>query len=727
MIGRALFALTLFTFTILAACIPMWPIYESPQLLILIAGTVLVGNLIALLGAWRKLSALTMIVLGLLSFCILALPLADPARLQSLSPASAQSFVAAIWESWRKILTMSLPLGTTDGLLIAPLILLLVTSIAGYSIVLRARKQEFAAVFPVVVFLWGILWGPFATPSAILGGLGIVATVTVFVSFVRVSRSRRQIRRTFSAIARRGVAAVVAGTIALTIGGLAAQSIPLGERFVLRTEPALPTFATEQQSPLSLYRSWLQPDVADAVQFRVSGLPDGARVRLVTLDSYDGEVFGVSSAHEFVRVPRQFGSTMSLGDAVQLGISINEYSGSWVPSLGDGTGLSFVGNNRFVLQESLYVNSSTGSIAVARGLQQGDTYEYTGVLPTPTETLSELTPYNAAPDDVSLPQEAAAKLAEWVAGAESPGERLSAIVQGFMTEGYISHGIELGGVESRPGHSLMRIEELFTGTMIGDAEQYATAAALLFNEVGFSARVVLGFAPSVGESDLVDVTGADISAWVEVQTTQGWQAINVTPAPRPIPEEEDDPTQPGTQLGPPSQPNLPEGGTEVEIGNNNPLPDAPLSRDTDQTLVIVLRSIGFSLLGLVVLASPILAIVLSKAFRRQRRWRANTREDRVSGSWDEYLDAVIDSGGPRQGTQTRIEFAGDNAEAVQLARIVDGAIFGSGQPRSRAIQEAWVRSDRLVAEIRAGQRRIDRVRSKLSLRSWQRDRESMKR
>ncbi|MDY7555683.1 transglutaminase domain-containing protein [Cryobacterium sp. 10C3] len=64
----------------------------------------------------------------------------------------------------------------------------------------------------------------------------------------------------------------------------------------------------------------------------------------------------------------------------------------------------------------------------------------------------------------------------------------------------MSHGIGEDEPVSRSGHGLDRISQLFTDEpMLGDAEQYAVAAALLARRLGFPARVVMGFAPRRSE------------------------------------------------------------------------------------------------------------------------------------------------------------------------------------------------------------------------------------
>src|SRR5690606_7659808 len=162
--------------------------------------------------------------------------------------------------------------------------------------------------------------------------------------------------------------------------------------------------------------------------------------------------------------------------------------------------------------------------------------------------LAALEPGPAAvPTASRLPEVLALTLARYIGDVHSPGARLQAMLEGLRAEGYISHGVDDDEPSSRSGHAADRITELLTGQrMIGDAEQYAVTAALMAGELGFPARVVFGFAPERGsEAGLTTVTGEDVSAWIEVNTSRfGWVTLDPNPDPREIPEEEpEDPTQ----------------------------------------------------------------------------------------------------------------------------------------------------------------------------------------
>src|SRR5690606_25704383 len=99
----------------------------------------------------------------------------------------------------------------------------------------------------------------------------------------------------------------------------------------------------------------------------------------------------------------------------------------------------------------------------------------------------------AVPASPSPPEAVVSRLAEYTRGAEGAGARLVAALDGLARDGYISHGVGAEEPPSRSGHSAERVARLFTDArMIGDAEQYAVAAAIMARQLGFPARVVIG-------------------------------------------------------------------------------------------------------------------------------------------------------------------------------------------------------------------------------------------
>ncbi len=147
----------------------------------------------------------------------------------------------------------------------------------------------------------------------------------------------------------------------------------------------------------------------------------------------------------------------------------------------------------------------------------------------------ELAPVTVIPDIV------AAKALEYAGDAESPIEQLRAIELKLQSTGFFSRGTASDSAPSVAGHGADRITDLFTGdVMVGDEEQYASAFALMARSLGYPARVVMGFAPEVRDGGgAVEVTGHDVTAWVEVAFEGvGWVPFSPTPDQTDVPQDQ---------------------------------------------------------------------------------------------------------------------------------------------------------------------------------------------
>src|SRR5690606_34305410 len=90
--------------------------------------------------------------------------------------------------------------------------------------------------------------------------------------------------------------AIIVGA-AVLLGGGAGFWIapPKDQRFVLREEIEPPFDPLQYPSPLSGFRHYTK-QVTDDVLFTVSGLREGDRIRLATLDSFNGKLWNVTGA-----------------------------------------------------------------------------------------------------------------------------------------------------------------------------------------------------------------------------------------------------------------------------------------------------------------------------------------------------------------------------------------------------------------------------------------------
>lgn len=741
-LGSVLVSTVLLWLSVLVAASVLWPVYGSSAFLILVAVTLPVGTVIALLGARFRWPGLLVVGATLVAFLVMGVPLAVPSQAQAgILPtlAGLTDLVAGVALGWKQLLTITLPVGDYEALLVPALVLVLGSTVAGLSIALRARNPEFAVVVPALFFLVATAFGPQFPDRPIAASLALLAIVLIWLAWFRWARRRAAIRA-LSAQSGGGVAEGRGGgarialaavlIVALASGSALAVTgllTPAQDRTVLRTSIEQPFDPRDYVSPLSGFRRFWQPETRNDLLLSVSGLPDGARLRLATLDTYNGVVYSVGSdrvtteSGTFTRVPFQFDQSGTAGSPARIIVEIGEYTGVWMPSVGQLERVVFAGPRATALTDAFFYNDTTGTAAVVALLESGDGYSLDAVVPrTPTsQQLETITPGSATvPDPVSVPEELTAALDEYVRGTEAPGDRLTAALDGLRSDGYISHGqVAEGEPASRSGHAADRIAELFTSPrMLGDAEQYAVAAALMASELGFPARVVMGFAPTSNQ-----VRGEDVTAWIEVNTAEyGWVAIDPLPPLREIPEEipEDNAQvqRPPTIVPPPV--------IESEDIDRQATPDSeqelPPSLDPVLQIVLaVLRVLAWIALVVLIIMAPVILILVAKLRRRRLRMRAPDAAQRIHGGWQEFQDAVVDRGLDPGFAATRSEVAAiaGGVQSQVLAAVADRATFSPDPSEDAEADAVWRAVEDLEAQLDEGLTRWERIKARTSLRS----------
>ena len=749
--GVLILTVLLFWLSMGIAAASLWPIYQTSHYVILVVVAVLLGTLVAVLGAWFRWPSWAVIVTGTLAFLACGVPLAVPDEAVSgvlPSLAGLVDLLSGVALGWKQLLTITLPVGAYQALLVPALVLVLATTIVGLSVALRARWGELGVIPPVVLFVVGIVFGPDRSTNPVWLALALLV-VTLLTLIWRRWRRRREAIRTLArstpdaegkplattvdtGLVGRGI---LAGVVIMAIAGGAALVTtatlpPTGDRRVLRTTVVQPFDPRDYASPLAGFRRYLLDDKTGQVQFQITGLPAGARIRVATLDSYDGVVYAVgssavdSASGTFVRIPSTVDQSRVRGAQLALTVRLEGYTGVWLPTVGDFESVSFTGARAARLGDAFYYNNASGTAAVLGGVTTGDSYSIDAVLPTEPDAkqLALVTPGSATVPRIGvLPDDLAQHLDGYVLGKSSPGARLVAMLDGLKQEGYISHGIDPAQPASRSGHAADRISELFTDPrMIGDAEQYSVAAALMARQLGFPARVVFGFAPQ-GSTATLDVTGADVSAWIEVDTAEyGWVTIDPNPAARPIPDEQpQDPTKvarPESIVPPPAD--------KTQTNENQTTPDSTQSEPDalDPVLAVILQVLKISaivLLVLLILAAPFLLIIAAKLRRRRIRRRAPSALQRIRGGWEEFEDAVVDHGMQLPPAATRSEVAAvvGTLPSRVLAAVADRAVFAPDAVDPVDADRVWDAVADLRVSLDAPLTRRQRLRSLISLRS----------
>ncbi|MFD1712852.1 transglutaminase-like domain-containing protein [Amnibacterium flavum] len=747
-------AVVLLDLAMIVAASLFWPIHMSAAVIVAAGVALAAGTLIAVLGARFRWNSAIVAGSTVLAFLVLGVPAAVPGQaLLGVIPTvpGLADLIAGAALSWKELLTISLPVGSYEALLVPVFLLVLVLSVVSLTVALRARWGELAALGPAVLFVAAILLGPASATLPLITSLTLLSLLLVYLVFRRSRRRGEAIRllneqsgTTVEARVDRRIAAVrtavgAAVILALAAGGSVAASAlvpPTGSRDVLRSAIKKPFDPRDYPSPLSAFRRFHDTDTASATILTVDGLEAGERVRLATLDSYDGVVYTVGSASvssasgTFSLVPFDLDRSGDEGRRAEVTIQVGDYSGVWVPDVGALESIRFEGARANELTSTFYYNDNSGTAASLAGIAPGDSYTLEAVIPTALgdEEIAELEPGRiAVPEPAVIPDGLDAALASYTDGAGSVGEKLVAAIDGLRTNGYVSHG---GPDEpfSRSGHSAGRITQLLTDQpMLGDAEQYAVTAALMARQLGFPARVVVGFASPDDASGTLDLTGADMTAWIEVAAAgAGWVAIDPNPPVREVPEPQpDDATKvarPQSVVQPPPDERIePDQIVPPDVQENEQ--DAPLPAWL-AILLAVLQVLLWIVIVLAVLLAPFAAIVGAKWQRRRRRDRAADPLERIRGGWDEFADAAADHGyePPDSATRYEVAMAVGGRQPLVLAAAVDRATFGPSLPVDADADRVWRSAGELRGSMGAGRSRWEKIKALVSTRSFTRNR-----
>ncbi len=729
------------------------PTFDSPRYLVTAYGALALGLAIAWVGArlrWGVLPVTGASVAAVFVFGgVLALP---HTALFGVVPTLETWRLLAVGAvtSWKSLLTTVPPVSVGDGHLLVPLLLTLVAAVLTASFALRLRRAAWS-LLPAAAFVAAqILLGVARAAAPLLQGILFAAVAVIWLALraawasdqaaaVRVEAAQQpdlpasRATRTRRLIAGAAVLTVAAGAGVAT----AAVADPPVSRYVLRDFVIPPFDIRQYPSPLQSFRGTVR-DAADTELFTVTGLPEDGRVRLATMDAYNGVVYNVaddgagsSSAFTPVRSNMSPGAT---GTRTTVRIEIGKLEGVWLPDVGAVRELRFDGDRAGELRRSAHYNDATGTAVVTAGLAAGDAYTLeTLVADIPSDAALADAPFAPLkmPKQVGVPESLIEQAATATADAETPIERVRALENWLHTDGYFSHGLA-GEAYSPSGHGAARIMALLSGEqMIGDDEQYAVAMALMANQLGMPARVVMGWYP--GEQDggegVFTATGDNLHAWVEVAFAgHGWVAFD------PTPDEDNEPSDQSTQpqanpkpqvLQPPPPAQEP-ADLPPSIANDREQNDEEEPGENWLGPVLVYGAIGLG--TVLVLLAPFLVMGAVKAARRARRRRAERAADRISGGWDELVDRAVDLRAPVVVGATRAESAEivtaafDEPRAAVLAARADAEVFGPADPTPEDVEAFWREVDDIVGGMSGSASVWQRLRARLSLRSLRRGR-----
>jgi transglutaminase-like putative cysteine protease len=705
--------------------------FSRPGWLLAGVGGLVVGSAAALAARALKLGPFPTVGLAVAAYALLGSALAVPSQaLFGFLPSGTSLtslVVGAVW-GWADILTLSAPVDLPDYVTVVPfvsawLVGLVGTTLAARWLPARPRTSWRAAMLlvgPIVLYVLSVLLGtrePFA-PG--LRGILFAAVALVWLGWRR-GRADRVVtavegRRDGMLRRRLGGTAVLVGA-AVALGAVAGSALAAPpDRFVLRERVEPPYEPLEFASPLAGFREYSKL-LEDETLFTVTGLEPGQRLRLATMDAYDGHVWSVAGARisttgsgSFALVGPELPEPPLVTSAGEqtVEVEIVAYDDVWLPGVGYAEALELPGAAREELQGLRY-NAATGSAVLLGGLQEGDVVRSTAIVQLTDlddESLTEVpvARLELAPVTV-IPDILVAKALEFAGDAASPIERLRAIELTLQSTGYFSRGTASDSTPSVAGHGADRLSELFTrDAMVGDEEQYASAFALMARSMDYPARVVLGFAPEVRGDGPVDVTGHDVTAWVEVAFEGiGWVPFSPTPDQTDVPQDEDPKpkTEPQPQVRQPPRASSEKDDlvTAVDIADDDPSDDDLLGLPAWVVALALAVLIPSALLF-----GPVLVLGALKSSRARRRRLAPEPHLAVQGAWEELVDRYSELGVavPERATRRRtalvlagqVPVAGLGPAAVRA----DEAVFGDRPVHDALVATAWDETDALVRE-----------------------------
>lgn len=743
-------------------------VYGGVQYLLTGAMGLVLATLVALIGARFRWGPLRIALLMLLVYLLFGSMFAAPTRaLWGVLPTlgSLRELLVAPVTSWKSALTIAPPVGTAQGVLAVLWISMLLLVLFGMTIVLRTRFYVIAWLFPLLLMLISVVFGTTEASWPVIRGVLFAVLSIAWLTWRFESDRLAGARSTIISdtvrpgswknpvLRRRVIGGAVIMALA-TGAALGAQSLldpPAGtQRYALRDQITPEFDPRDYVSPLTEFRGYIKNE-RDTPLFTITGVTAGEQVRLAVMDQYDLQVYNVAGSRVKNAPSGAFMRTAGGVDLHEPGsaqrtstVTIGEYRGVWMPTLGERTNRIDLGDlpaqRAGALAENLFLNEKTQTAVNASGLTTGDSYEIAYEPYTELTVEQQRTARFAEidlPDNSRVGPEFAQMAEEWAGGSESDYETFQNLSRAIKTDAYYTNGID-DDTASLSGHGYSRMWAMMqevgfdkeqadaapTGR-IGDEEQFAVLTAVMARELDIPARVVMGFEVPEGAEGTATITGANVTAWVEV-AFEGYGWVRFDPAPdddedpmQPKPKEVEKPRPQVAQPPPPpaEPPSPPPGATSDDLPEEE--------EETEETLSWVVYAV-LAVIPLLLIAAVLSGIVIAKAVRRGRRRTRGITPDRIDGGWQEILDLMADMGRAPDPIRTRAETAAQlDAEvpgigAALLAGRADRAVFGPDDLPEQAVQEYWTHVGTARRGMAGSLPWHRRLRALFSLRSFRR-------
>lgn len=493
-----------------------WPIYRTPSLLVVAVAALVLGAGASLVRErWRLgFPVFAAILLGV--FALSVVPVAVPDALRSASlgglGAGLVDGLAAVALGWKQLLTLDLPVGTYQTVLVPAYVVWFATAVLVVFLALRGRSSRRAALIPTLAAIpmlapvaFGTVFGASAVSAPLhLGPLTIAAPreVSIWIAAAALAavwvawtagaerRAALKLGRAGDPRARRGGAArgllgaaIVA--VALIAGVALAPLLDAEARDVPRDHAQPEIVVRDTPSPLAAYRTAKRDSGFDAPLFSVASsgeMPE--RLQLAVLDAYDGIDFHVSA--DEASLFKRFPAGVRAERPAEIEVQVKDgYADIWVPIAGLASPPRFTGPRAAALADAFYLNRGTETgIAVPRGdevepgLIAGDGFtaqmETAAAGDATGDAAQSLGEPRSNASQIDLEQ--APQLASWLETQQTTD--FATLLDRLRARGYLSHSLTDGEGErmwlerlseqhgttfetSAGGHSLTRIEALF--------------------------------------------------------------------------------------------------------------------------------------------------------------------------------------------------------------------------------------------------------------------------